>query len=190
VAAGGDGACVSRVSRACMCVSAHTRVWMCVVWCGVCVVCVCALCVCALCVYKWCVFVCVVCVCVLCVCCVLCECTCVCALCVVCVWCVCAVCHHTIIHWRSRFEGETCSCGPFQCKDISNHETWVVASAVAALVSALHMKQNLKHSFPHPGGRAGRGAAEAASSSFPRPSLVHPRPSLDLARTCRCQCRP
>jgi len=43
--------------------------------------------------------------------------------------------HHTIIHRRSRFEGETCSCAPFQCKDISNHETWVVASLVAAAIS-------------------------------------------------------
>ena len=43
--------------------------------------------------------------------------------------------HHTIIHWRSRFEGETCSCAPFQLKDISNHETWVVAALVAATIS-------------------------------------------------------
>ena len=43
--------------------------------------------------------------------------------------------HHTIIHRRSRFEGETCSCAPFQCKDVSNHETWVVAALVAAVVS-------------------------------------------------------
>ena len=45
------------------------------------------------------------------------------------------VCHHSIIHRRSKFEGETCSCAPFQCKDISNHETWVVAALVAAAVS-------------------------------------------------------
>ena len=45
------------------------------------------------------------------------------------------VCHHSIIHRRSTFEGETCSCAPFQCKDISNHETWVVAALVAAAVS-------------------------------------------------------
>ena len=43
--------------------------------------------------------------------------------------------HHTIIHWRSRFEGETCSCAPFQCKDISNHETWVITALVAAGLS-------------------------------------------------------
>jgi hypothetical protein len=43
--------------------------------------------------------------------------------------------HHATIHRNSRFEGETCSCAPFQLKDISNHETWVVASVVAALVS-------------------------------------------------------
>ncbi len=47
--------------------------------------------------------------------------------------------HHTIIHWRSRFRGETCSCAPFQCKDISNHETWVVAGIVAAVVSWLRI---------------------------------------------------
>ena len=45
------------------------------------------------------------------------------------------LCHHTLIHWRSRFEGEACSCAPFQCKDVSNHETWVVAALVAAAVS-------------------------------------------------------
>ena len=47
------------------------------------------------------------------------------------------LCHHSIIHQRSSFEGETCSCAPFQCKDVSNHETWVVASLVAAAVSQL-----------------------------------------------------
>ncbi len=45
------------------------------------------------------------------------------------------LCHHTLIHWHSRFEGEACSCAPFQCKDVSNHETWVVVSLVAAAVS-------------------------------------------------------
>ena len=49
------------------------------------------------------------------------------------------LCHHAIIHRRSRFEGETCSCAPFQCKDICNHETWVVAASVAAVISALHV---------------------------------------------------
>jgi hypothetical protein len=47
------------------------------------------------------------------------------------------LCHHTVIHRFSRFEGESCSCAPFQCKDVSNHETWVVAALVAALVSVL-----------------------------------------------------
>ena len=47
------------------------------------------------------------------------------------------LCHHSVIHRRSRFEGEACSCAPFQCKDVSNHETWVVASLVAAVVSGL-----------------------------------------------------
>lgn len=45
------------------------------------------------------------------------------------------LCHHAVIHRNSTFEGETCSCAPFQLKDISNHETWVVASLVAAIVS-------------------------------------------------------
>lgn len=49
------------------------------------------------------------------------------------------LCHHAIIHRNSRFEGETCSCAPFQCKDISNHETWVVAALVAGAVSLLHL---------------------------------------------------
>ena len=48
------------------------------------------------------------------------------------------LCHHAIIHRNSRFEDETCSCAPFQCKD-SNHETWVVASSVAAVISVLHV---------------------------------------------------
>jgi hypothetical protein len=41
--------------------------------------------------------------------------------------------------WRSRFGGETCSCAPFQLKDVSNHETWVVAALIAALVSWLRV---------------------------------------------------
>lgn len=49
------------------------------------------------------------------------------------------ICHHTIIHRNSSFEGETCSCAPFQCKDVSNHETWVVAALVASLISLLHI---------------------------------------------------
>jgi hypothetical protein len=49
------------------------------------------------------------------------------------------LCHHTIIHRNSRFDGETCSCAPFQCKDISNHETWVVAALVAATISQFHV---------------------------------------------------
>ena len=47
--------------------------------------------------------------------------------------------HHAIIHRRSRFEGEHCSCAPFQLKDICNHETWVVAALVAAAISLLHV---------------------------------------------------
>ena len=49
------------------------------------------------------------------------------------------LCHHAIIHRNSNFEGETCSCTPFQCKDVSNHETWVVAALVAGTVSLLHI---------------------------------------------------
>jgi hypothetical protein len=49
------------------------------------------------------------------------------------------LCHHAIIHRSSRFEGEHCSCAPFQLKDICNHETWVVAALVAAVVSSLHI---------------------------------------------------
>ena len=49
------------------------------------------------------------------------------------------LCHHAIIHRRSRFEGEHCSCAPFQCKDICNHETWVVAASTSAIVSLLHL---------------------------------------------------
>lgn len=49
------------------------------------------------------------------------------------------LCHHAIVHWNSKFEGETCSCAPFQCKDVRNHETWVVACVVACLVSVLRI---------------------------------------------------
>ena len=43
--------------------------------------------------------------------------------------------HHAIIHRHSTFEGERCSCAPFQLKDVCNHETWVVCSIVASLIS-------------------------------------------------------
>lgn len=49
------------------------------------------------------------------------------------------LCHHAVIHRNSRFEGEACACAPFQCKDASNHETWVVAALVAATVSGLRI---------------------------------------------------
>lgn len=49
------------------------------------------------------------------------------------------LCHHAVIHRNSRFEHEACACAPFQCKDVSNHETWVVASVVAAVVSGLRV---------------------------------------------------
>ena len=47
--------------------------------------------------------------------------------------------HHTIIHYRSEFTDERCSCAPFQCKDVGNHETWVVASVTAGLVSLFQL---------------------------------------------------
>ena len=43
--------------------------------------------------------------------------------------------HHTIVHYNTDFSEEKCSCAPFQCKDASNHETWVVAAVTAGLVS-------------------------------------------------------
>ena len=49
------------------------------------------------------------------------------------------LCHHAVIHRNSRFEGEACACTPFQCKDVSNHETWVVAALVAAFVYLLRL---------------------------------------------------
>jgi hypothetical protein len=49
------------------------------------------------------------------------------------------LCHHAMIHRNSRFEGEQCSCAPFQFKDIGNHETWVVAALVAGLISLLRV---------------------------------------------------
>lgn len=49
------------------------------------------------------------------------------------------LCHHAMIHRNSHFEGEQCSCAPFQCKDIGNHETWVVAALVAGLISLLRV---------------------------------------------------
>jgi hypothetical protein len=47
--------------------------------------------------------------------------------------------HHAVIHRNSDFSNETCSFIAFQCKDVSNHETWVVASIVAGLVSLAHL---------------------------------------------------
>jgi len=43
--------------------------------------------------------------------------------------------HHSLIHRNSTFEGETCSCAPFQCKDILNHETWIMGCLIACVVS-------------------------------------------------------
>lgn len=50
------------------------------------------------------------------------------------------LCHHAVIHAYSDFsEDPGCSCSAFQCKDIANHETWVVAAIVAAGVSWLRL---------------------------------------------------
>lgn len=43
--------------------------------------------------------------------------------------------HHAIVHRNSEFTNEKCSCTPFQCKDVGNHETWIVASITAGLIS-------------------------------------------------------
>ncbi len=43
--------------------------------------------------------------------------------------------HHAIIHRNSNFSEERCSCTPFQCKDVGNHETWIVAAITAGLIS-------------------------------------------------------
>lgn len=41
--------------------------------------------------------------------------------------------HHILIHWESDFTGQWTFC-TFQLKDISNHETWIVACVVAGTV--------------------------------------------------------
>lgn len=51
----------------------------------------------------------------------------------------CLLCHHAVIHRNSRFDGEQCSCSWFQCSDVRNHETWIVAAVTAGLVSALRV---------------------------------------------------
>lgn len=47
--------------------------------------------------------------------------------------------HHTVIHRTSDFTEEKCGCAVFQCKDVKNHETWVVAATTAGLVSLFHI---------------------------------------------------
>lgn len=49
------------------------------------------------------------------------------------------LCHHAVIHRDSRFDGEACSCSWFQCSDVRNHETWVVAALTACWVSLLRV---------------------------------------------------
>jgi hypothetical protein len=43
--------------------------------------------------------------------------------------------HHGVVHRVDDFSEEKCGCALFQCKDVSNHETWVVAAATAGVVS-------------------------------------------------------
>ena len=43
--------------------------------------------------------------------------------------------HHAVIHRHTDFKNEACACIAFQCKDVSNHETWVVGCVIAAVVS-------------------------------------------------------
>ena len=52
---------------------------------------------------------------------------------------VCLLCHHAVIHRNSRFDGQACSCSWFQCSDVRNHETWIVAAVTAGLVSLLRV---------------------------------------------------
>ena len=49
------------------------------------------------------------------------------------------LCHHAVIHRDTDFSEEPSSCAFFQLKDVSNHETWVVGSAVAGLISVFHV---------------------------------------------------
>jgi hypothetical protein len=49
------------------------------------------------------------------------------------------LCHHAVIHWNSDFSEQPCACAFFQLKDVSNHETWVVGSVVAGLISVFHV---------------------------------------------------
>ncbi len=51
----------------------------------------------------------------------------------------CILCHHAVIHRNSRFDEEACSCSWFQCSDVRNHETWIVAAITAGMVSALRV---------------------------------------------------
>lgn len=51
----------------------------------------------------------------------------------------CLLCHHAVIHRNTRFDGQPCSCSWFQCSDVGNHETWVVATVTAGLISALRI---------------------------------------------------
>jgi len=41
--------------------------------------------------------------------------------------------HHMLIHWNTDFAGEI-TCCTLQLNDISNHETWIIASFTAGIV--------------------------------------------------------
>ena len=47
--------------------------------------------------------------------------------------------HHAVIHRATDFTEERCASALFQCKDVGNHETWVVAAVTATVVSFFHV---------------------------------------------------
>lgn len=47
--------------------------------------------------------------------------------------------HHAVIHRSTDFADERCASALFQCKDVGNHETWVVAAVTATVVSFFHV---------------------------------------------------
>jgi hypothetical protein len=49
------------------------------------------------------------------------------------------LCHHAVVDRYSCSEDESWWWFPFQYKDVSNHDTWVVVSLVAGLVSYLRV---------------------------------------------------
>ena len=49
------------------------------------------------------------------------------------------LCHHTIFHRHSRFEGDICSCFLFQVKDVSIYSAITRYAIVAAVISWQHI---------------------------------------------------